>query len=276
MTISLPRSKASSQNRTSLRNTTPIHILITVLEKEVMSSDGNTDGKGQSPNGQQRNDGDPSQGRQGSPRRPSMAIEDMLNPVTGESSGSPRHHGSRVRVDAGGRSSTNAVEPAQHDRRPTSSSSANSRPRTSSASSRSPGTRERRQFRPTYSDEEVYFIWYYRIDLGYDWQDINHAYNAQFPDRPREGFGGIQCKYYRYCEEFGIPKVRHRDRGAPQVIEYGMRSRTGKAIAGDVTDWDFVAKHNTDRPFLSLDEKLIQLVPKVGDITRASAKSELI
>lgn len=51
-----------------------------------------------------------------------------------------------------------------------------------------------------------------------------------------------------------------------------MRSRTGKAIAGDVSDSDVVAKHNTDRPFLSLDEKLIQLVPKVGDITRASAE----
>lgn len=217
MTISRSKSKARSQIKTTLSKTTSIHILITALEKEVMSSGENTRGQGQNNNRQNQNDAHSSQGHHGSPRRPSMAIEDMLNPVTGEQSrDGSSYHGSR------------ALESAQHARRPTSSSSANGRPRTSSSSSsRSPGTKERRQFRPTYSDEEVYFIWYYRIDLGYDWQDITNAYNAQFFDRPREGFGGIQCKYYRYCEEFGIPKVRDRDRGAPQVLEYGMRSRTG-------------------------------------------------
>lgn len=73
----------------------------------------------------------------------------------------------------------------------------------------------------------MYFIWYHRIDLGYDWQDINRAYNAQFPERPRQRIGGIQCKYYRYCEEFGVPKVRNRDRAASAAEKYGMRSRTG-------------------------------------------------
>ena len=203
MTVSLPQSKTGSQNKTSLSKTTSIHILITALENEVMSSGGNTHGQGRNNHHQHHTDGHASQGYHRGPRR------------------------SQARGDADGHPSTNVIESAQYARRPTSSSSANGRPRTSSVSSRSPGTKERRQFRPTYSDEEVYFIWYYRIDLGYDWQDINNAYNAQFPDRPREGFGGIQCKYYRYCEEFGIPKVRHRDRGASQVIEYGMRSRTG-------------------------------------------------
>ncbi|MCJ1465498.1 hypothetical protein MMC07_004116 [Pseudocyphellaria aurata] len=218
MTISRPKSKTRSQNKATLNKTTSIHILITALEQEVMSSGENTRGQGRHNNHPTQNDAHASQGHQSSPRRPSMAIEDMLNPVIGEQSsdgGSQRFPGSR------------ALESAQHARRPTSSSSVNGRPRTSSSASRSPGTKERRQFRPTYSDEEVYFIWYYRIDLGYDWQDITNAYNAQFSDRPREGFGGIQCKYYRYCEEFGIPKVRDRDRGAPQVLEYGMRSRTG-------------------------------------------------
>lgn len=225
MTISRSQSKASSQTKTILNKTTSIHILITALENEVMSSGGNTHGQGRNHNHQHNHDGHASQDHHGGPRRPSMAIEDMLNPVTGERSSSPRYQGSHARGDAGGR----ALESAQYARRPTSSSSSstNGRPRVSSVSPRSPGTKERRQFRPTYSDEEVYFIWYYRIDLGFDWQDINNAYNAQFPDRPREGFGGIQCKYYRYCEEFGIPKVRHRDRGASQVMEYGMRSRTG-------------------------------------------------
>lgn len=192
-----------------------------------MSPGGTAYGQGRNNDGQGRNSNGQGRSNDGGPRRPSMAIEDMLNPVTGERSGSPRYRGSLARGDAGGRSGNNALESAQYASRPTSSSSANGRPSTSPTSSRSSGTRERRQFRPTYSDEEVYFIWYHRIDLGYDWQDITNAYNAQFPDRPREGIGGIQCKYYRYCEEFGIPKVRNRDRGASQVIEYGMRSRTG-------------------------------------------------
>ena len=118
---------------------------------------------------------------------------------------------------------------SQHSCRTDQSRRAHNGNRSRRASSSSSGsrTRERRAFRPTYSDEEVYFIWYHRIDLGYDWQDINRAYNAQFPERPRQRIGGIQCKYYRYCEEFGVPKVRNRDRAASAAEQYGMRSRTG-------------------------------------------------
>ena len=162
------------------------------------------------------------------PRRRSMAIQDMLNPAGGDRSSSPRYHSTPSFNEAGGRLGIRSTSPIQHSRRISVSPATQSR-RRMSVSSRSSGTRERRQFRPTYSDEEVLFIWYYRIDLGYDWQDITHAYNAQFPDRPRDGFGGIQCKYYRYCEEFGIPKVRNRDRSASAVSEYGMRSRTGRS-----------------------------------------------
>ena len=43
--------------------------------------------------------------------------------------------------------------------------------------SRSPSIRQRREFRPTYQREEEFFIWYHRIDLGWDWTDIRHAYN---------------------------------------------------------------------------------------------------
>jgi hypothetical protein len=162
------------------------------------------------------------------PHRRSMAIQDLLNPAGQERSQSPQYrclpprtlrltraksHPNNLRQYSSNRSSMSP--PAHGSRRRTSSMSSGSR------------TRERRAFRPTYSEEEVNFIWYHRIDLGYDWQDINHAYNAQFPDRPRSGFGGIQCKYYRYCEEFGVPKVRNRNRAASAIKEYGMRSRTG-------------------------------------------------
>lgn len=162
-------------------------------------------------------------------RRRSMAIQDILNPAGGDRGSSPRHSGSPSFHEADGRPGVISASPKQYSRRISVSPAAQSR-RRASVSSRSSGHRERRQFRPTYSDEEVFFIWYYRIDLGYDWQDIANAYNAQFPERPRDGFGGIQCKYYRYCEEFGIPKVRNRDRSASAVNEYGMRSRTGRSF----------------------------------------------
>ena len=85
--------------------------------------------------------------------------------------------------------------------------------------------RERREMRPTYQQEEEYFIWYHRVDLGMDWRDVRAAYNAQFPDRQRRGFQGIQCKYYRCCETHGVPRVRERNRAATPDKSYGVRSR---------------------------------------------------
>jgi hypothetical protein len=83
-------------------------------------------------------------------------------------------------------------------------------------------TRQRRDFRPTYQPEEEYFIWFHRDDLGLDWSDIRSAYNQWFPpSRAREGFQGIQCKYYRCCQMHGVPKVRARDR-AKERGYYGM------------------------------------------------------
>ena len=85
--------------------------------------------------------------------------------------------------------------------------------------------RQRREMRPTYQQEEEYFIWYHRVDLGMDWRDVRAAYNAQFPERQRSGFQGIQCKYYRCCETHGVPRVRERNRAASPDKSYGVRSR---------------------------------------------------
>lgn len=89
----------------------------------------------------------------------------------------------------------------------------------------SSGRRERREMRPTYQQEEEYFIWYHRVDLGMDWRDVRAAYNTQFPERQRRGFQGIQCKYYRCCETHGIPRVRERNRAASPDKSYGVRTR---------------------------------------------------
>ena len=224
-----------SRNKTGSRKTKPIHIVIAIREVEAMSSGGNNHSPGIINHHQSHGQDDPSQPQRGTPRRPSMAIQDMLNPVTGERSHKPRNNGSIQ--DGGNGPYSNAYYAAQRNHRPDSFPSVNSNHGPLSISPtpssnlgdpppRASGNQERRRVRPTYLEEEVYFIWYYRIDLGYDWQEISNAYNAQFPDRQRDGFGGMQCKYYRYCEGSGIPKVRDRNRAAPQVSEYGMRART--------------------------------------------------
>lgn len=109
------------------------------------------------------------------------------------------------------------------------SSSATRRSNTSSQSSRSsrsssspvPKQRKKRNSYPPYSTEEQYFILYCKNDLGMDWNQVQAAYLRQFPTRDRsDSVQGLQCKYYRFTETLGIPKVR----------EYSRRSRFGEAI----------------------------------------------
>ena len=152
-------------------------------------------------------------------QRRRMAIDSVLNPDDGitESTKAPSRESS-----AGGRSRENSSTPESgndyqqmtptHISRHVSRSSADRR-------------RERREMRPTYQQEEEYFIWYHRVDLGMDWRDVRQAYNAQFPQRQRRGFQGIQCKYYRCCETHGIPRVRERNRAATPDKSYGVRNR---------------------------------------------------
>ena len=66
-----------------------------------------------------------------------------------------------------------------------------------------------RAFSPKYSTEQVYIVWYHRIDLGEERPEIQSAFQKQFPGCPRD-VGGIQCKYCRSSEVFRVPQVRQR------------------------------------------------------------------
>ncbi|KAI5303234.1 component of the polarisome [Ascosphaera pollenicola] len=70
----------------------------------------------------------------------------------------------------------------------------------------------RRPPRPKYDEEEMYFIWYHRVDLRQEWRDVRESFNAQFANRPRNGFQGIQCKYYRFIKEKKCPTLREQRR----------------------------------------------------------------
>ena len=153
------------------------------------------------------------------PRTQTMTIQSLLNPAedtyrTRSLSGTTNGDDDRSRGSTSP-DSTEDIHPVQiatEDLRRNSSRSSSS-------------ARERREFRPTYLQEEEYFIWYHRIDLGMDWTDVRQAYNVQFPQRQRRGFQGIQCKYYRCCEAYGVPRVRDRNRAASPADSYGVRSR---------------------------------------------------
>ncbi|MCJ1478123.1 hypothetical protein MMC13_006799 [Lambiella insularis] len=156
-------------------------------------------------------------------QRRRMAIDSVLNPA--DSSLAVRHQPSRESsVDGHSQSSSSpdSTGDYRHINQDHSGYTMHNSRHTSRSSS---GRRERREMRPTYQQEEEYFIWYHRVDLNLDWRDVRAAYNNQFPDRQRRGFQGIQCKYYRCCETHGIPRVRERNRAATPDKSYGVRTR---------------------------------------------------
>ncbi|PWY92908.1 hypothetical protein BO70DRAFT_21551 [Aspergillus heteromorphus CBS 117.55] len=88
-----------------------------------------------------------------------------------------------------------------------------SRDRYDSVSSSSSNAPERRRPpRPKYEEEEMYFIWYHRVDLCQEWKEVRESFNQQFPSRQRRGFQGIQCKFYRFIKEKQCPTLREQRR----------------------------------------------------------------
>ncbi|KAJ6086086.1 hypothetical protein N7486_010367 [Penicillium sp. IBT 16267x] len=81
-----------------------------------------------------------------------------------------------------------------------------------SSSSSNNGNDRRRPPRPKYEEEEMYFIWYHRVDLCQEWKEVRESFNRQFPSRQRCGFQGIQCKFYRFIKEKRCPTLREQRR----------------------------------------------------------------
>ena len=80
------------------------------------------------------------------------------------------------------------------------------------SSSSTTTTKRRRPPRPKYQEEEMYFIWYHRVDLEEEWKEVQDRFNQQFPTRQRRGFQGLQCKFYRFIKEKRCPAVREQRR----------------------------------------------------------------
>lgn len=109
-----------------------------------------------------------------------------------------------------------------------------------SSSSSAAQEQRRRPPRPKYDEEEMYFIWYHRVDLRQEWRLVRENFNAQFPDRQRSGFQGIQCKFYRFIKEKKCPTLRdQKQRENQQRGRGGSRSHspTDEYPAYGVVNW---------------------------------------
>lgn len=97
-----------------------------------------------------------------------------------------------------------------------------------SSGSSNNGTERRRPPRPKYEEEEMYFIWYHRVDLCQEWKEVRESFNRQFPNRQRCGFQGIQCKFYRFIKEKQCPTLREQRR-----MRDGEFLREGAALGAE-------------------------------------------
>ncbi|EEA26060.1 hypothetical protein TMatcc_005688 [Talaromyces marneffei ATCC 18224] len=98
----------------------------------------------------------------------------------------------------------------------------------------------RRAPRPKYTDEEMYFIWYHRVDLDEEWRDCTEAFNKQFPGQGRSerNTQGIQCKFYRFINAKKCPTVREQRRLKDGEFMVRGRSTRGRLLPKfGVVEW---------------------------------------
>ncbi|PYH67186.1 uncharacterized protein BO88DRAFT_445159 [Aspergillus vadensis CBS 113365] len=89
----------------------------------------------------------------------------------------------------------------------------------------------RRPPRPKYKEEEIYFIWYHRVDLCQGWEEVRKNFNKQFPSRQRWGIQGIQYRFYRFIKNKKCPTLREQ-----QHLRNGgfIRARAGLPDSGSL------------------------------------------
>ncbi|KUL82149.1 hypothetical protein ZTR_10708 [Talaromyces verruculosus] len=97
-----------------------------------------------------------------------------------------------------------------------------------------------RAHRPRYTDEEMYFIWYHRVDLDKEWRDCTEDFNKQFPgqghsERNRQG---LQCKFYRFIDAKKCPTLRGRQQlQGKEFIGRGYSTRERLLPKFGVVEW---------------------------------------
>ncbi|KAH8696084.1 hypothetical protein BGW36DRAFT_397720 [Talaromyces proteolyticus] len=122
----------------------------------------------------------------------------------------------------------------------------------------------RRAPRPKYMEEEMYFIWYHRIDLEEDWKECADAFNRQFPTQGRN-VQGIQCKFYRFINSKRCPTVREQRRLKDDQLVGSRRPRAERLPKYGVIEWC-----NVWYPWMNADHAVpgLQVGPKATPVGR--------
>ena len=80
----------------------------------------------------------------------------------------------------------------------------------SSASLKSTPRKPRNPPRQGYTDEQAHFIWWHRDDQSLSWAKVEKAFVRYYGQKRMTG--GLQCKYYRVLDHYGVLKVRSQRR----------------------------------------------------------------
>ncbi|KAI1610555.1 hypothetical protein EDD36DRAFT_421630 [Exophiala viscosa] len=85
--------------------------------------------------------------------------------------------------------------------------------------------------RQKYQDEQSFFIWYHRTDLGLPWDQVMEMYRRYWKeDREKSG---LQCKFYRILDQYNVDKVRKqtkmgRSSAREKKGKFGVLQRTNR------------------------------------------------
>ncbi|OAP59057.1 hypothetical protein AYL99_06355 [Fonsecaea erecta] len=107
-------------------------------------------------------------------------------------------------------------------------------PSTSSNESTTSGSKRGRRPRlpcKKYELEQAYFIWYHRIDLRENWDNVEQEFHRQFGEARKKA--GLQCKFYRVLGEANVEKIREQARSqlrlrGDKFNKYGVVQRTAR------------------------------------------------
>jgi hypothetical protein len=169
-------------------------------------------------------------------RRPSvmsiMSIAAVLNDADDETEQMlpPNDHQARPTASHTDRLSIRSRTHHPHQELPADSTSTLSRPRANSSSTQSSeavASSPRRPSRAKYSEEEIAFIWFHRVDLRREWDTIVRAFNLRFRHSHLRRKSGLECKLYRVLDTHSVPQIREwrkRSKGGVQdaIPYYGI------------------------------------------------------
>lgn len=164
-----------------------------------------------------------------------MSLRTMLNEDNEDSDNSDEAATDSEEVPT---SAERITQQRQRQRQPGSSEQASNRHQTVRRQRRQSPTRQHgrqlsdpvnRPSRPPYTLEQQICIWYLRTDLSMAWREVETRFDAYFPGT--RGRTGLQCRFYRTLEEWGVASIRNRDRSRDSsedgtVGAYGVIQRT--------------------------------------------------